>query len=129
MITKRIKKTFLGITISILCILIIHYFLISKINVDSTIQVFVDFIIFWIIFGIIIKMLGVTKRRKNKTGLRYCLVFLIIIPVLIIHYFLISKINIDSTIQVFVDFIIFWVILTILTQIKIVDKWMENKKK
>jgi hypothetical protein len=134
MLKKRTKKSFLGIAISLLIMLIIQYFFISRINVNSTIQVFIDFIIFWVVLIIPFKILGVTKKSKRKTKKdkyiwRYFTVYLIIIPVLIIHYFLISKININSTIQVFIDFAIFWIILSILTQIKPIDDWMENKKK
>jgi len=129
---KRIKKSLLGMGISLLIMLGIHYFLISKINVNSTIQVFIDFIIFWVILMIIFKISGVIKKRKKKSTRKkkvewqYYFVCLLIVPVLIFHYFLISKINVNSTIQVFIDFIIFLVILMILTQIKVIDKWIEN---
>jgi len=124
MITKRIKKALLGIGISLLIVLGFHYFLISNIKINSTIQVFIDFIIFFIILAIIFKISRVTK--KKKAGMRYYFVFLIIIPILIAHYFLISNIKINSTIQVFIDLIIFLVILTILTQIKRIDEWIRK---
>jgi thiamine transporter ThiT len=133
-ITKRIKKGFLGIGISMLVMLIIHYFLISKININSTVQVFIDFIIFWFVFGIAIRILKLTKKRKNKSTKRKkgkwsYLFYSIIIPVLIIHHFLISKININSTMQIFIDFIISFIILMIFVQIEeLIEKKQKNKK-
>lgn len=45
---------------------------------------------------------------NKKENIKYFVVYFIaIIPVLIIHYFLVSKIDIGSTIQVFIDLIIF----------------------
>jgi len=48
---------------------------------------------------------------KKKKDYEFLLYFLGMIFVLILHYFFISKININSTIQVAIDF----VILTLLT--------------
>ncbi|VVB83695.1 Uncharacterised protein [uncultured archaeon] len=115
---EKYKKSSLGIGISTLVILIIHYFLISKINFSSTIQVFIDFVIFWIMLTSSFVILGVVKirrksRKRKKTEWEYYLMYLMIIPILIVHYFLISNIKVNSTIQVLIDFLIWFIALGI----------------
>jgi hypothetical protein len=127
MINKKDKIVLLAWGLSTMVTLIFHYFLISKINVNSTIQVLIDFLLLWIIIILYILIKKINKdKKKKKTGAKWLFVYLMVIPVLLIHYFLISKINVNSTIQVLIDFIIWWIELVILSFIH--EAPTKNKK-
>jgi hypothetical protein len=64
----------------------------------------------------------------NKNSKYLLIYFIAIIPILIIHYFLISKININSTLQVFIDLILFTLSLSFSSRIYNKIKKLKKKK-
>jgi hypothetical protein len=64
----------------------------------------------------------------NKNSKYLIIYFIAIIPILIIHYFLISKININSTLQVFVNLILFTFSLSLSSNIYDRIKKLKRKK-
>jgi uncharacterized membrane protein HdeD (DUF308 family) len=90
---------------TVVAVLILHYFFISKINVNHTGKVLIDFLIVFIVVGIFTTFMNV-KLRKNRNGFDF-LFFLFAVGTLVLDYFLISKIAIVSVLQVFIDFAIF----------------------
>ena len=111
---KVLKNSLFIIGISMLFSLITHYFIISKFNINSTFQIAIDFVILWFAM-VAICLPKVLKKKKSKKKIKLdredYAIYLMVIPVLIINYFLISKIEINSTFQVAISFIIFLFLL------------------
>ncbi len=94
--------------IAVIAVLLLHYFFISKWDMNHTGQVFVDFLIVFIIVGIFTTFANV-RLKRNRNGFDF-LFFLFGIATLVIDYLWISKIVVDSVIQVFLDFAIFTIL-------------------
>lgn len=127
----KAKRSFKIIGVSTLMTLVLHYLLISNIRISSTIQIAIDFLLFWIIITIIC-LPGIMKnrkfRKKKKFSLEDYIGYIAVFPVLVIHHFLISKININSTFQLVIDFAVFWFILIIFFVIEGLAEGLKQKR-
>lgn len=56
----------LSYLVAIGIILVINFFLTSKVNSDSTIQLLINILIFTFILGMITVVRGIIKKRKKK---------------------------------------------------------------
>ena len=92
--------------ISVVIVLILHYFAISNLYINETGQILIDFIILFILMGLSGNILKI-KFREKKKDFDGIVAFLTAVGTLVLNYYVISSIKADSVWKLLIDLAVF----------------------